>query len=161
MQKKIQEFPYKISNILTFSLNDHNGNKVKYRLSRLTSSISEQLGKGNQFCSYINTDKKQSTIFDIEHVLAKNSWKSNDISSKEAYGFQDEDDFNRCVNRIGNLILFDTKKNKVYQINLLKKKYLVTREIIIPSGAHFVNPFMVIILILIKLTKYMAMDLSL
>lgn len=123
-KKKIQEFPYKISNILTFSLNDHNGNKVKYRLSRLTSSISEQLRKGNQFCSYINTDKKQSTIFDIEHVLARNSWKSNDIPSKKSYGFQDEDDFNRCVNRIGNLILFDTKKNKSVSDKPVEEKIL-------------------------------------
>lgn len=86
-------------------LHGQNGPFIKYFLSRITSFVEEQSGKGNHFVSYMTNPEGKP--YDIEHIWSNHFDRHTDT-------FQHPEDFERFRNKIGDLILLTSSTNRSY-----------------------------------------------
>lgn len=95
---------------ITSGMNDlrlHGQNRpfVKYFLSRITAYIEEQCGMGNNFKKYIQNSGGKP--YEIEHI-----W--SDHFERHSDEIQNQDEFIRFRNKIGNLVLLPNGTNQSY-----------------------------------------------
>ena len=92
--------------ITDFELNQFTGRYMLHMLARLTDFVNLEMGLASQFGNYI--DRNPKTSYDIEHILP------DDYATYAQY-FNDEEDFKRNRQKVGNLILLTSDHNRSYQ----------------------------------------------
>lgn len=92
--------------ITDFELNQFTGRYMLHMLARFTDFVNLEMGKASEFVNYI--DRNPKTSHDIEHILP------DDFESYSEF-FNDEEDFQRNRQKIGNLILLTSDHNRSYQ----------------------------------------------
>ena len=96
----------KLDAIKDFELNQFTGRYMLHMLARLTDFVYLEMGYASNFSAYI--DRNPKTSYDIEHILP-------DAYSDYVQFFNDEEDFNRNRQKVGNLILLTSDHNRSYQ----------------------------------------------
>ncbi len=92
--------------ISNFDLNQFTGRYMLHMLARLTDFVNVEMGRASEFAKYI--DRNPKTSHDIEHILP-------DDYESYAQSFNDEEDFKRNRQKVGNLILLTSDHNRSYQ----------------------------------------------
>jgi uncharacterized protein with ParB-like and HNH nuclease domain len=103
--------------IESFGLNQWNRRYVLHLLARLSSFIEIGSGRADLFAEYVSRSRKNP--FDIEHIWAADF----DPHKKE---FANEDEFLKCRDNVGSLLLLPADVNRSLQdktFHMKKKKY--------------------------------------
>lgn len=105
--RALRRMEVSIDAIPKFSLNQFSGRYMLHMLARFTSYVNVKMGNPSQFDSYMDR-KRNGNTYDIEHILP-DDYKSysNDFSSA--------DEFEKCRQMFGNLIILTRDKNRSYQ----------------------------------------------
>ncbi len=112
LQNEVNKLPEKWSGILEFGLNQMNRPFVKHLLARITSQIDILIGKESTYSMYHHPVGKP---FEIEHIWAKKFEQHRDE-------FEQENDFLRCRNLIGALILLPQGTNQSFNSDRYEDK---------------------------------------
>lgn len=92
-----------IVGILNFGMNGHNSPQISYLLSRFNVHLDELMGKkNNSFDIYMSRGNGKGQ-YQIEHILPSNYPRDH---------FDNDEDFDRYRNRIGDLLLLGSRKNQ-------------------------------------------------
>ena len=102
----LERMTEKLDAITDFELNQFTGRYMLHMLARFTDFVNLEMGKASEFVNYI--DRNPKTSHDIEHILP------DDYESYSEF-FNDEEDFQRNRQKIGNLILLTSDHNRSYQ----------------------------------------------
>jgi len=102
LKNRLQEMPEVWDGMDNFGLHGQNKRFVKFFLARITSYIEEKSGYHTSFATYHDTNNGKP--FEIEHV-----WADKFEHQKE---FDQRDEFNRCRNLVGGLLLIQQGRNQ-------------------------------------------------
>lgn len=111
---KHSQFEENLDGIHNFKLNQQNQKFVKYFLSRLTHYVDQGAGVGTDINFYLS-DNGNSHPFQIEHIWA-------DIFSRHKDEFDQQNDFNRYRNSLGDLVLLPRGTNQSFNKETYEKK---------------------------------------
>ena len=99
---KVTNTKENLDGIRNLRLNGQNKKFIRFLLAKMTSYIEIKSGLPNSFKPYLE-DK-----YDIEHILPKNYFE------KHKSEFENEDEFNKCRYKLGDLLILPSSFNRSY-----------------------------------------------
>ncbi|WP_233116180.1 GmrSD restriction endonuclease domain-containing protein [Aggregatibacter actinomycetemcomitans] len=105
LSKKLAEMQESFKGMNEFRLHGQNYRFVKFLLSRITAWIDQKAGINTDFVSYYQPE--QGKPFEVEHIWA-------DKFSRHRDDFEQEHEFKKYRNRIGDLVLLPRGTNQSY-----------------------------------------------
>ena len=112
--RALQLMDVTLEGIKKFGLNQFSVRYMRHILARFTSYVNVLMGNPSHFDEYVNRDQKGNT-YDVEHILPD---RFDDYEND----FEDEEDFKKSRDSIGNLILLTRDKNRSYQAMKYQEK---------------------------------------
>ena len=112
--RALRRMEVSIDAITRFNLNQFSGRYMLHMLARFTSYVNVKMGNTSMFDVYVDRKSKGNT-YDVEHILP------NDFKSYSSE-FLSADDFEKCRQMLGNLIILTKDKNRSYQAMKYEEK---------------------------------------